>query len=84
MREGVLGTTTSIRLPAGLRVELEHASEQMHRGKNWLIIQALESYLAGLKNQSLAAEARRQSILASQADTDSEIWFENTDTSGWQ
>ncbi len=79
-----LGTTTSIRLPANLRSELENASVKLHRGKNWLIIRALENYLNSLKKSSLKAEARRQSLLVSEASDDSEIWSQNTDTSDWQ
>ncbi len=78
------GTTTSIRLPPNLRSELEDASQKLHRGKNWLIIKALEGYLANLRKTSLKVEAHRQSLLASQMDGDTEIWAENTDTSGWQ
>lgn len=46
--------TTSIRLPDELRQELEKASHNLHRGKNWIIIQALQAYLRRSSKQSSA------------------------------
>lgn len=78
------GTTTSIRLPPHLREELEKATHKLHRGKNWIIMKALEAYLIELKQGNLAKEARRQSILATRADKQEEnLWEDNSDTSGW-
>ena len=76
--------TTSIRLPPNIRNELEVTSHKLHRGKNWIIIKALEMYLAKINLITFADEARRQSILASHADVEeSEDWENNSDTSGW-
>lgn len=76
--------TTSIRLPPKMRSELEKASHKLHRGKNWIIIQALEAYLSSINQVALAEEARRQSLLASQAEDEaSRHWEDDTDTTGW-
>lgn len=77
-----MSTTTSIRLSDDLRFELETVSAQLHRGKNWVISEALRLYFASFKNASLAAEARRQSLLVSQKDRDDTLW-EDADTQGW-
>jgi predicted transcriptional regulator len=77
------GTTTSIRLSPALREQLEAASHTLHRGKNWIIAQALVEYLGRLEYSTLAKEAQRQSLLSNQADADIQIWQDNTDTSGW-
>jgi len=76
--------TTSIRLSAELRARLEQVSQSLHRGKNWIINEALEEYLIKLEYDALASEAQRQSLLAGKSDqaTD-ELWQDNTDTSGW-
>jgi predicted DNA-binding protein len=81
-----MSTTTSIRLPDDLRAELETVSAQLHRGKNWIISEALRLYLAGFKNESLAAEARRQSLLAAQKERGAHsdtFWEDIADTEGW-
>ena len=76
--------TTSIRLPPNIRNELEVTSHKIHRGKNWIIIKALEMYLAKVNLKTLADEARRQSILASHTDAkENEDWEDNTDITGW-
>lgn len=78
--------TTSIRLPQKLRDELELASQNLHRGKNWIIKQALEEYLAKLSSEAatLSEKAHHQSILASKKmNEDDVIWEANSDTSGW-
>jgi predicted DNA-binding protein len=76
-------TTTSIRLPTQLVDQLEHASSSLQRGKNWIIIRALEEYLASLNKESLMVEAKRQSLIANQADQKNDTWDEEMDTSGW-
>lgn len=77
--------TTSIRLTPKLREELEQAAHSLHRGKNWIITQALEDYLSKLSHTELKKEARRQSLLASKVETSSEEewWQDNADTSSW-
>ncbi len=79
--------TTSIRLAADLRLQLDHAAQRLHRGKNWIVSQALQEYLAKLGESKLVNEAQRQSLLAKQADEaneDIKIWEDNQDDSGWQ
>ena len=79
-----MGVTTSIRLSEDLRLELEIVSRRLHRGKNWLISEALRRYLRSLENPSLQAEARRQSLLVSKGDTLDPFWEDNADTRGWE
>lgn len=77
--------TTSIRLDPDLRDQLEHASHVLHRGKNWIIIKALQDYLLNVGTLELAKEARRQSVLAAQLDQEVEgLWEQNQDVSGWE
>ena len=78
--------TTSIRLSPQLRLRLEKTAHALHRGKNWIIIQALEAYLEKLQFNLLVAEARRQSILAaaSAGNQENQWWEDNADTTGWE
>ncbi|OGT45481.1 MAG: hypothetical protein A3E82_03555 [Gammaproteobacteria bacterium RIFCSPHIGHO2_12_FULL_38_11] len=78
--------TTSVRLSPILRDQLETAAHTLHRGKNWIIVRALEAYLSQLHFDELAMEARRQSILASKEDNANEMasWEDDTDTTGWE
>jgi predicted DNA-binding protein len=78
--------TTSIRLTADLRLQLENAAKRLNRDKNWLVSQALTEYLAKLGEDKLVNEAQRQSRLASKADRvneESDLWSENQDETGW-
>jgi predicted DNA-binding protein len=78
------GVTTSIRLESDLRDQLEHASQVLHRGKNWIIQQALQKYLAEMDFADLAKEARRQSLIACRAARD-ESWEDlEDDVEGWE
>lgn len=67
------GITTSIRLTAEERQDLEQASGFLGRGKNWILKQALQFYLLKLKNQILIEEAKRQSVLACKNDNQDEL-----------
>lgn len=79
------GITTSVRLSQELRLQLDHASQRLHRGRNWIINQAIAEYLAKLGENRIVNEARKQSIRASKADSDEiDIWHENQDDSGWK
>lgn len=60
--------TTSIRLPPHLRQQLEQASHLLHRGKNWIIVQALQLYINQTLNTQLIEEARQQSLRTHEAD----------------
>ena len=78
--------TTSVRLTADLRLQLDHAAHRLHRGRNWIVSQALLEYLAKLGESKLVAEAQRQSLIASKADKaneESSLWEDNQDDSGW-
>lgn len=78
------GVTTSIRLEPSLSQKLEEAAHNLHRGKNWLISEALRTYLNRLENTDLKKEARRQSLLVSKCkDPDEDLWEENNDQEGW-
>ena len=77
--------TTSIRLPPELRQRLEETAQQLQRGKNWIIVQALEAYLDKIEDRPFIEEARRQSLMASGVVTSDEaFWENNTDTADWQ
>ncbi len=76
--------TTSIRLELGLSKKLEKAAHNLHRGKNWLISEAIRRYLEQLENTSLVQEARKQSLLVSnQKNADDDLWEVNSDREGW-
>ena len=77
--------TTSVRLPAELRNRLETTAARMRRGKNWVIVQALEAYLARNDQQSFIEEARRQSRRASETTPPEEqLWEDLHDTTDWR
>jgi len=79
------GTTTSIRLELGLSEKLERAAHNLHRGKNWIISEAVRTYLEQLENPGLVQEARRQSLLVSkEQDPDTDLWEINNDQEGWK
>ena len=78
-----MSSTTSIRLSDDLRVELEAVSQRLHRGKNWIISEAIRIYLQSFRNPSLEAEAKRQSLLVALKDKQDTIWEDNADTQGW-
>lgn len=77
--------TTSIRINAGLAQRLARAASHMARGKNWIITQALEEYLARVNREDLAAEAKRQSLIVARRERrhrDDRFW--QGDTAGWR
>jgi predicted DNA-binding protein len=80
------GMTTSIRLTPELRQQLDYLSHFLHRGKNWIIIQALKEFMNKNNYTFLLEEAKRQSLLASQCEIneDEKIWEENIDETGWK
>ena len=68
-----------------LRDRLEKAARRLKRGKNSLVIEALEEYLEKLNRGKFLEEARRQSILASTSlSEDEDVWLEHADTTGWK
>lgn len=79
------GVTTSIRLPQDLRTQLDHAAGRLHRGKNWIVVKALQEYLQKNDSTQLAKEARKQSLLVVKAEAlEAEEWLDNADTSHWE
>ncbi len=74
--------TTSIRLSPRLRSALEMRAQKEQRGKNWIISRALEHYLAEGNHDSLAQEARRQSLIA--GETETEDWSDDADLEQWK
>ncbi|MBM3815346.1 MAG: hypothetical protein FJW20_27355 [Acidimicrobiia bacterium] len=77
-------STTSVRLRDDLSYRLEEASRRSKKGKNRIITEALEAYLNKLERRSIAAEARRQSIAASQSTSgDADSWARHMDRRGW-
>lgn len=80
----IKSVTTSIRLELSLSRKLEKAAHNLHRGKNWLISEAVRRYLEQLENTTLVQEARKQSLLVSnQKNMDYDIWETNSDSEGW-
>jgi predicted DNA-binding protein len=80
----IYSKTTSVRLPTKVQEQLENATSKLHKGKSEIIIEALEEYLMKLDEKNLVAEARRQSILASELDKEeNKPWNHDTDDSGW-
>jgi predicted DNA-binding protein len=72
--------TTSIRLEISLSKKLERAAHNLHRGKNWIISEAVRKYLEQLEHPNLAEEARRQSLLVSkEQNLDNDLWETNSD-----
>ena len=68
-----------------LRDRLEKTARRLKRGKNSIVIEALEEYLEKLNRVKFLEEASRQSILASTSPTkDEEAWLEHADTTGWK
>jgi predicted transcriptional regulator len=77
--------TSSIRISPELRARLEEAAQQLQRGKNRIIIEALEEFLDKVSRQRFLDEARRQSLLASaESGGDEDVWLQHADTSGWK
>ena len=78
-------TTSSFRMSNELRDRLDEAARRLKRGKNSIVIDALEEYLAKLNRSRFLEEARRQSILASASSIeDQDVWLEHADTAGWK
>jgi predicted DNA-binding protein len=81
----VSSTTSSFRIPEDLRVRLDAAARRLKKRKNRIIIEALDEYLRKTSRATLAAEARRQSLLASaHLGKDDEFWEKVVDTRGWK
>jgi predicted DNA-binding protein len=77
---------SSVRMPEELRDRLERTAKYLKKGKNWIINQALDEYLRKVDRETLAAEARRQSLLVSSVEQrePDEFWERISDTRGWR
>jgi predicted DNA-binding protein len=68
-------STSSFRVSEELKARLEDASRRMKKGKNRILTDALREYLDRHGRDSLRAEARRQSLIASRTKwKDQEAW----------
>ncbi|MCC8372034.1 MAG: ribbon-helix-helix domain-containing protein [Rickettsia endosymbiont of Pseudomimeciton antennatum] len=75
---------TVIRLETKLSKRLETVSQNLHRDKNSLIIEAVRMYLEQLEYPNIVEEARKQSLLANkQENPDADLWEINSDHAGW-
>ena len=80
-----MSLTSSFRLSDELRIRLDRFVRQSKHRKNRVIVHAIEDYLDRHEARSLAAEARRQSLLASEGPrSEDEAWASLADTTGWQ
>lgn len=78
-------TTSSFRISEEVRLRLDRTARHLGKGKNWIINRALEEYLAKTGQDALAAEAKKQSLLASSAITEDEkFWQKRADASAWK
>jgi predicted DNA-binding protein len=78
-------STSSVRIPTDLRERLERASKYLKKGKNSIIVQALDDYLKKTDRATLAEEAKRQSLIAAAAAARQDgFWEAMVDTRGWK
>ena len=81
----VNSTTSSFRIPEELRLRLDLTARHLKRSKSWIINHALEEYLEKTGRDTLAAEARRQSLLVKHSITEDEkFWRKRADVAGWK
>ena len=82
----LMSQTFSIRASEELLERLGDFARQTNRRRNWVVVRAIEDYLDLNEIESLKAEARRQSLLASkQTHPDDEAWPElAADDTGWK
>lgn len=77
--------STSVRLDQQLAQRLARTAAKLSRGKNWVVTQALEEYLAKVNRGNLAAEARRQSKLCARAERrGKDVGFPEEDIEEWR
>jgi predicted DNA-binding protein len=80
----VSSSTSSFRIRDELRVRFEAAASASGKGKNWILNQALREYLDRMREDYLAEEARRQSLLASaRSAPEAEFWAAQRDERDW-
>ena len=80
----VNSTTSSFRISPELRLRFEAAARESGKARNWILNRALEDYLDRLREDSLTAEARRQSLAASaSSNPDADFWETQADARDW-
>lgn len=78
-------STSSIRIPAELRDRLERTAKYLKKGKNSILVQALDEYLKKTDPVAFAEEARRQSLIAAAAAAKEDgFWESIADVRGWK
>jgi len=76
---------STIRMPVELRNRLELAAKRLKRSTNWIINTAVDEYLLKVDQSARASKARRQSLLAKNAEQSGPTFWENAaDTRGWR
>jgi predicted DNA-binding protein len=76
---------SSFRISEQLRLRLDRTARHLGKGKNWIMNRALEEYLTKTGQEALAAEAKRQSIVASGViREDEKSWQKRADSTGWK
>ena len=77
---------SSVRIPNEFRDRLERTAKHLKKGKNWIINQGLDEYLRKVDQETLAAEARRQSLLVRSVEQREPDEFREriSDTRGWR
>ncbi|WP_341787190.1 hypothetical protein [Rickettsia endosymbiont of Cantharis rufa] len=67
-----------MRLEINLSKELEKAAHDLHRGKSWIISEAILVYLKQLDNSGVPKEARHQSLLTRKENNpDADLWLKH-------
>ena len=75
--EGVKSTSLSFHIAEEQRLRLEWTARHLKKSKNWILNRAIEEYLNRATSDSLSAEDRRQSLLASAITTEDEKYWGN-------
>ena len=73
--------TTSIRMPASLKSELDWLANQEHKKKNQIILLALREYVKNHPSRHLKDEVINQCTRANQKDSMDSDWDELADDS---
>ncbi|HGG60808.1 MAG TPA: CopG family transcriptional regulator [Gammaproteobacteria bacterium] len=73
--------TTSIRMPASLKKELDWLANQEHKKKNQIILSALREYVKNHPSKDLKDEVINQCTRANEQDSIDSDWDELADDS---
>lgn len=77
---------TSVRLTVPLKQQLENTAAKLHRGRNWVILEALKEYM-DRHHTDFVEQVRQESLRAARQDHESqswdqELWEQNLDIAG--